>query len=216
MSINVLLADDHAIVRDGLRALLEANPEIKVMGDASNGYQAVRKVKELAPDIVIMDISMPGLNGIDASQQIMEAAPKVRVIILSMLGTADYIFHAMQAGVRGFLLKESAGREVMKAVKTVYGGEMYFSQPIIDTVINDYMRAQGDNQAETLNSLNKRENEILSMLVQGKNSEEIGSCLNLSAQTIETHRSRIMQKMGLSDFNELIKFAIKHGLISVD
>ncbi len=216
MAINVLLADDHTIVRDGLRALLEANPEIKVVGDAANGNQAVLKAKKLEPDIVIMDISMPELNGIDATQRIMEANPEVRVIILSMLGTADYIFHAMQAGVRGFLLKESAGREVTEAVKTVYRGEMYFSRPIIDTVINDYMRAQVENQADSLNILNAQENEILSMLVNGKSTEEIGRCLELPTKKIESLRKQIMQKLGLSDFNEVIKFAIRHGLIALD
>src|SRR5512135_3326953 len=134
MTITVLLADDHTIVRDGLRALLEANPEIKVVGDASNGRQVVDKAKELQPDIVIMDISMPELNGVEAAQQILESLPQVKVIILSMLGTADHVFHALQAGVRGFLLKESAGREVMEAVRAVYGGEMYFSKPITKTV----------------------------------------------------------------------------------
>src|SRR5512136_2827058 len=130
MTISVVIADDHTIVRDGLRALLEANPEIKVVGDAANGRQVVTQVKELQPDVVIMDISMPEQNGIDATRQILEARPEVGIIILSMLGTADHVFHALQAGVRGYLLKESAGREVMQAVEAVYGGEMYFSRPI--------------------------------------------------------------------------------------
>ncbi len=214
MSIRVLLADDHTIVRDGLRALLEANPGIKVVGGAANGKQAVSMVKELAPDIVIMDISMPGLNGIDATQHITEGFPKVRVIILSMLGTADYIFHAMQAGVRGFLLKESAGREVMDAVKTVSEGEMYFSRPIIDTVINDYMQGQGDGRAEALSKLNPQENDILHMLVQGKNIEQIAKYLKLSPKRVETQRSKIMEKLNLEDFSDMIKFAVKHSLIS--
>ncbi len=214
MSISILLADDHTIVRDGLRALLEANPAIKVVGDAANGTQAVSMVKELAPDIVIMDISMPGLNGIDATQQITDAFPKVQVIILSMLGTADYIFHAMQAGVRGFLLKESAGREVMDAVKTVSEGEMYFSRPIIDTVINDYMQGQEDGSAQALSNLNAQEYDILHMLVEGKDLEQIGRALNLSTKKVEEQRSRILEKLNVADFSEMIKFAVKHSLIS--
>ncbi len=213
MAISVLLADDHTIVRDGLRALLESNPGIKVVGDAANGNQAVALVKELTPEIVIMDISMPGLNGIDATQQIMEAFPDARVIILSMLGTADYIFHAMQAGVRGFLLKESAGREVMEAVKTVHEGEMYFSRPIIDTVISDYMQGQGDGKADGLSSLNAQEYEILRLLVEGKNPEEISRCLSLPIKKIEAQRRRIMEKLNLSDFSDMIKFAVKHSLM---
>ncbi len=214
MPISVLLADDHTIVRDGLRALLESNPAIRVVGDAANGNQAVSLVKELAPEIVIMDISMPGLNGIDATQQIMEASPDARVIILSMLGTADYIFHAMQAGVRGFLLKESAGREVMEAVNTVHKGEMYFSRPIIDTVISDYMQGRGDGKGDGLGSLNAQEYEILRLLVEGKNPEEISKCLNLPIKKVQAQRRRIMEKLNLADFSEMIKFAVKHNLMS--
>ena len=216
MTINVVLADDHTIVRDGLRALLEANPEIKVVGDAANGRQVVDLVNELQPDIVIMDISMPELNGIDATRVILETAPQVRVIILSMLGTADHVFHALQAGVRGFLLKESAGREVMEAVESVYAGDMYFSRPITFTLVNDYMQARVESQSAPLESLSVRENEILCLVVEGKTSAEIGKSLNLSPKTVESYRSRMMQKLGVSDLPELIKFAIKNGLISVD
>jgi DNA-binding NarL/FixJ family response regulator len=216
MTINVVLADDHTIIRDGLRALLEANPQIKVVGDAGNGRQAVDLVKELQPDIVIMDISMPEQNGIDATRQILAASPQVRVIILSMLGTADHVFHALQAGVRGFLLKESAGREVMEAVQSVYAGDMYFSRPITFTLVNDYMQARVDSQSAPLESLSIRENEILCLVVEGKTSAEIGKSLNLSPKTVESYRSRMMQKLGVSDMSELIKFAIRNGLISVD
>lgn len=216
MTINVVLADDHTIIRDGLRALLEANPQIKVVGDAGTGRQVVDLVKELQPDIVIMDISMPEQNGIDATRQILAASPQVRVIILSMLGTADHVFHALQAGVRGFLLKESAGREVMEAVQSVYAGDMYFSRPITFTLVNDYMQARVDSQSAPLESLSIRENEILCLVVEGKTSAEIGKSLNLSPKTVESYRSRMMQKLGVSDMSELIKFAIRNGLISVD
>lgn len=216
MTINILLADDHTIIRDGLRSLLEANPEIKVIGDAANGIQVVSQAKELQPDVVIMDISMPELNGIDATRQILGSYPKICVIILSMLGTADHVFHALQAGARGFLLKESAGREVMEAVQAVYRGEMYFSKPITHTLITDYMQTRADPQADTLNSLSPRENEILCLVVDGKTSAEIGECLHLSPKTVESYRSRMMQKLGIADLTELIKFAIKHGIISLD
>lgn len=216
MPISVVIADDHTIVRDGLRALLEVNPEIKVVGDAADGYQVVEKVKELQPDIVIMDISMPELNGIDATREILKSYPKVGIIILSMLGTADHVFHAIQAGVRGYLLKESAGREVMQAVQSVYAGEMYFSRPITQTMINDYMQARVESESNSLQSLSLRENEIFCLVVEGKTSAEIGQSLHLSPKTVDSYRSRMMQKLGVSDFTELIKFAIKHGLISLD
>jgi DNA-binding NarL/FixJ family response regulator len=216
MTIKVVLADDHTIVRDGLRALLEANTEIKVVGDAATGRQVVDKVDELTPDIVIMDISMPELNGIEATQKILGVHPEVKVIILSMLGTADNVFHALEAGARGYLLKESAGRDVMEAVQMVAKGEMYYSQPITQTMVNDYMRAREESQADPLESLSMRENEILCMVVEGKTSAEIGQSLHLSPKTVDSYRSRMMQKLGLSDMPELIKFAIKHGLISLD
>jgi DNA-binding NarL/FixJ family response regulator len=216
MAIKVVLADDHAVVRDGLRALLEANPEIKVVGDAATSQEVVDKVAELTPDIVIMDISMPGVNGIEATRQIQQAHPEVKVIILSMLGTADNVFHALEAGARGYLLKESAGRDVMEAVQVIAKGEMYFSQPITQTMVKDYMRAREESQANPLESLSMRENEILCMVVEGKTSAEIGQSLHLSPKTIDSYRSRMMQKLGISDMPELIKFAIKHGLISLD
>lgn len=216
MTISVVIADDHTIVRDGLRALLEANPEIKVVGNAANGRQVVSLVRELQPDIVIMDISMPELNGIDAARQILEISPQVRVIILTMLGTADHVFHALQAGVRGYLLKESAGREVVDAIQSVYAGELYFSRPITHTIIDDYMQQRVDTQPGSIETLSLRENEILCLVVEGKTSAEIGESLHLSPKTVESYRSRMMQKLGISDLTELIKFAIRHGLISLD
>jgi DNA-binding NarL/FixJ family response regulator len=216
MSIKVVLADDHAIVRDGLRALLEAKPGISVVGDASDGKQVLSQVNELQPDIVVMDILMPELNGIEATKMILESSPQVRVIILSMLGTADHVFRALQAGVRGFLLKESAGREVVDAVEAVYSGDMYFSRPITNTLVNDYMQMRQETEADTIEKLSLRENEILCLVVEGKTSAEIGRDLHLSPKTVESYRSRIMQKLGVSDLSELIKYAIKHGLISLD
>src|SRR4030042_5110788 len=199
MTIKVVLADDHTIVRDGLRALLEANPEIKVVGDAANGRQAVDQVRQLKPDIVIMDISMPELSGIEATRQILEISPQVRVIILSMLGTADHVFHALQAGARGYLLKEAAGREVTEAVKAVFAGELYFSTPITHTIVSDYVQEREDAPKSSLATLSMRENEILCMVVDGKTSAEIGLQLHLSPKTVESYRSRMMQKLGVAD-----------------
>lgn len=216
MTINVLLVDDHTIVRDGLGALLEADPEIRVVGNAANGRQALRQVEELRPDVIIMDISMPELNGIEATRKILEISPQVRVIILSMLGTADHVFHALQAGVCGYLLKESAGREVKEAVQAVYSGQLYFSRPITQTLVKDYLVQREQAQKSPLESLSMRESEILCMVVEGLTSAEIGECLHLSPKTVESYRSRMMQKLGVSDVTELVKFAIRHGLISLD
>ena len=159
---------------------------------------------------------MPEINGIEATKRIMEFSPQVKVIILSMVGTADHVFRALRAGVKGFLLKESAGREVVEAVESVYAGEMYFSRPITSTMVNDYMQMREETEADTIEKLSLRENEILCLVVEGKTSAEIGRDLHLSPKTIESYRSRIMQKLGVSDLSELIKYAIKHGLITLD
>ncbi len=216
MTVKVLIADDHAVVRDGLRALLEADPEITVVGDASDGRQAVSQVLALNPDVVIMDISMPDVNGIEATRLLLERNPQLKVIILSILGTTEHVFRALQAGARGYLLKESAGREVVEAVLAVAQGKRYLSQPISDTLVTDYVR-QRELAAEKspLETLSAREREILKLVLEGKSSAEIGKQLFLSAKTVETYRSRMMRKLGVSDLPGLVKFAIQHGLISL-
>jgi DNA-binding NarL/FixJ family response regulator len=217
MKIKVYLADDHTVVRDGLRALLDAHPEITVIGDASNGRQAVNQVKTLHPDVVVMDISMPELNGIDATEQILQANSQTQVIILSMFGTSEHIFRALQAGARGYLLKESAGREVVEAVKAVHSGHLYLSEPITKAVVLDYLhlRKKAPDQSP-LAGLSQREREIFQLVVEGKSSTEIGSCLNLSPKTVESYRSRLMRKLGISDLPSLIKFGIQQGLIPLE
>jgi DNA-binding NarL/FixJ family response regulator len=215
MRISVFIADDHAIVRDGLRALLEANSDISVVGDAPDGQQAVSQVQNLHPDVVIMDISMPELNGINATQQILEASPAARVIILSMLGTPEHVYRALQAGARGYLLKESAGREVMEAVLAVYAGETYLSQSIQNTLISDYIQhKETAEKLDPLGRLSQREREIFTLVIDGLSSAEIGERLSLSPKTVESYRSRMMQKLGVTDLPGLIKFAMRAGLIS--
>jgi DNA-binding NarL/FixJ family response regulator len=213
MPIRVLIADDHAIVRDGLRALLASNPEIEVVGDAADGVQAVSLVKSLRPDVALMDISMPGSSGIQATQQVLEVSPQTQVIILSMLGDPEDIFWALQAGARGYLLKESAGREVMEAVLAVYSGYIYLSQPVLKTLVADYVQLRGSAVKESpLEQLSQREREILNWVLAGKTSAEIAKILYLSPKTVESYRSRMMRKLGMTDMASLIRFAIQHGL----
>ncbi len=215
MSISVYIADDHAVVRDGLRVLLEANPLIKVVGDAADGRQAVREIQSLRPDIAILDISMPEINGITATQHIMQSCPEVRVIILSMLGTPEHVDHALRAGARGYLLKDSAGREVVEAVLAVAAGNSYVSQPIQNILISAYIQQRGDAEEKgPLASLSRREREILQMVVAGRSSSEIAALLFLSPKTVESYRSRMMHKLGVTDLAELIKFAMRAGLVS--
>ena len=186
MSITIFLADDHAVVRDGLRLLLEAEPDLRVVGDASNGHEAVRQVSQLCPDVVVMDIAMPDLDGIEAAQKIGEGSPTTQVIILSMHSTTEHIFRALQAGVRGYLLKESAGIEVVNAVRTVHSGHRYMSQKISDSLVDDYVRQRHSAQAQSpLARLSPREREVLQLVVGGKSSAEIADSLSLSVKTVD-------------------------------
>lgn len=217
MSIPVFLADDHAIVRDGLRVLLDAQEDIKVVGDAANGRQAVLQIEKLRPQVVLMDIAMPELNGLEATRQILTSCPSIKVIILSMHSTTEHILQALQAGARGYLLKESAGVEVIEAVRAVYSGRRYLSHKISEKVIDDYLR-----QSETaldqgpLDPLSPREREIFQLVVEGKSNPQIAEILVLSPKTVETYRSRMMQKLAVDDLASLVKFAIRHGLTSLD
>ncbi len=213
MAIRIFLADDHAVVRDSLRFLLEAQSDITVVGDAANGREAVRKVQKLHPDVVVMDIAMPDLNGIEATLQIRQSHPATQVVILSMYSSTEHIFRALQAGALGYVMKESAGKEVVDAVRAVHAGRRYLSQRIADTMIENYVHLRGKVQAKSpLEDLSPREREVLQLVVEGKSSAEIAEILYLSAKTVETYRSRLMHKLGVSDMPSLVKFAIEHGL----
>jgi DNA-binding NarL/FixJ family response regulator len=217
MSITVFLADDHTVVRDGLRVLLETQPDITVIGGAANGREAVRQVTRLHPSVVIMDVAMPDLNGIEATQKICEACPSIQVIILSMYSSTEYVKRALAAGAHGYLLKESAGIEVVNAVRAVFTGHRYLSQKICDKLIDDYARQRQDaGEIGPLARLSPREREVLQLIVEGKSNTEIASVLSLSLKTVETYHSRLMQKLDISDLPSLIKFAIQHGLTSLE
>jgi DNA-binding NarL/FixJ family response regulator len=213
VTISVFLADDHAVFRDGLRLVLEAAGDIQVIGDAADGREAVRQVALLCPDVVVMDVAMPELNGIEATRRIHASCPSTQVVILSMYYTTEHVFQALHAGARGYLPKESAGIEVVDAVRTVHAGHRYLSHRISDKVIDDYVRQRESAEGSSpLARLKPREREILQLVVEGRSSTEIASRLSLSPKTIETYRSRIMQKLGISDLPGLIRFAILHGL----
>lgn len=213
MAISVFVADDHAIIRDGLRLILESQGDIIVVDEAANGRQTVEEVKKLCPDIVIMDIAMPDLNGIDATNQITEVCPSTNVIILSVFDTSEYIFKALKAGAKGYILKESAGEEVVKAIRKVQSGQHYLSQEISETVVTDYIKHRGtDEEKSPFKILSKREREILQLIVEGKSNKEISDILFISPKTVETYKSRIMQKLNIRDIPSLVRYAIKHGI----
>ena len=213
MTIRVLLADDHGVVRDGLRLLLEANRDIRVVGTASTGFEALRQTPLLEPDVIVMDIAMPELNGLEAAHDIRDLYPSVQIVMLSMHSTTELVFRALQAGALGYVLKESAGKEVVDAVHAVYAGRRYLSHKLIETVVDDYIHQR---RAESpLATLSVRERQVLQLLVEGKTNGEIAIMLSLSQKTVETYRSRLMRKLGLKDLPSLVKFAIQHGLTSV-
>lgn len=210
MTISVLLADDHAVVRDGLRALLELEADIKVAGVASSGLEAVESARRLHPDVIVMDIGMPGITGIDATRRICARHPAVAVLILSMHDGRREVYLALKAGARGYLLKESAGTEVVTAVRTVHNGRRYFSEKVADMAIDDFVAAgRGEGPLEQLSA---REREILQLVVDGHSNPETARLLSISVKTVETYRSRLMHKLGIDNVPTLVKFAIEHGL----
>jgi DNA-binding NarL/FixJ family response regulator len=213
MPIAVFLADDHAVVRDGLHALLGAERDIEVVGTAANGRDAVRQIAELDPDVAVLDIVMPDLGGIEATRQICETSPSTQVVILSMHISDEYVLRALQAGARGYLLKESAGEEVIDAVRAVHAGRRYLSEGIADRLIDGYLDLYDASEVGgALASLSPRELEVLQLVAEGKTSPEIARILTLSPKTVDTYRSRLMHKLDIGDVPSLVKFAIRHGL----
>jgi DNA-binding NarL/FixJ family response regulator len=216
MSITVFLAEDHRMVREGFRLLIETQPDIKVVGEAGNGRETVRQVVKLTPDVVLMDIEMPELNGIEATQQICEACPTTQAIILSMYSTSQHISRAFKAGARGYILKESAGEDVIKAIRTVHSGKIFLCNEISEVVVSQYIKDNKIGEVDDpLARLSAREREILQLLVEGKSNTKIAELLFLSPKTIETYRSHLMQKLGIGDLPTLVKFAIQHGITSI-
>jgi two-component system, NarL family, response regulator NreC len=214
MTIQIVLADDHTIVREGLRLLLEMQPDMRVMGDVSNGRAAVQLVAHLRPDVALVDMAMPELNGIEATRQILDESPHTRVIILSMHGAAEYVVRALQAGARGYLLKDADGLTIIAAVRAVHAGQRYLSPAISETLVDQYLRQHV--VADTLGSLTPREREIMQLVAEGKSSAEIAQILQLSPKTVETYRSRLMDKLGIDNLAGLVRYAIQHGVISLE
>ena len=214
MTIRVLLADDHAIVRDGLKMVLETRSDIRVVAEAADGREAVQLSMGHEPSVAVMDIAMPLLNGIEATEQIRDRCPDTEVLILSMHSNAEHVFRALQAGALGYLLKESAGAELISAVCCVHAGRRYLSGKIADSVVEDYILRR--HAASPLQSLSRRERQVLQLVVEGKTSAEAAEILSISPKSVDTYRCRLMQKLGVGDLPSLVKFAIQHGLTPLE
>ncbi len=207
--IRILLADDHVLVRQGFRMILSAQPDMEIVGEAGNGREAVELAEKLKPDIVIMDVAMPELNGIEATRRLTASTPRTRVLALSMHKDSVYVREILRSGARGYLLKDSADADLLTAVRAVAKGDGYLSPAVSDAVLTDYRR----HVTDPIDLLTSREREVLQMIAEGKTNKEIAVALNLSVYTVEAHRGRVMEKLNLHSTGELVRFALRNGLI---
>jgi DNA-binding NarL/FixJ family response regulator len=216
MSIKILLADDHAIVRQGLHSLLEKEPDIEVVGEAEDGRKAMQLVRELVPDIVVMDVTMPSLNGIDATHEIVSKFPKVKVIALSIHSHKQFIAGMLKAGASGYVLKECLFDEFVRAIRTVAGGGTYLSPRITGIVISNYVEHLATMADLSLAKLTDRDHEVLQLLAEGKSTKQIALGLHVSPKAIEVNRRHIMEKLDIHSIAELTKYAVREGLTSLE
>jgi two-component system response regulator NreC len=213
--IRIVLADDHTIMRSGLRAVLDRYPDMQVVGEAADGRQAIQCVEENHPDVIVMDIGMPNLNGIEAARQISTKHPAVSLVMLSMHSDEGYVLRALKAGARGYLLKDSAEGDLITAIRAVSEGKAFFSPAISRMLVDDYMRQlQQRGVEDSYELLTTREREILQLLAEGRSNKDVARMLDLSLYTVETHRSNIMEKLNLHGIPELMLYAIRKGVIS--
>jgi two-component system response regulator NreC len=214
MSIRILLADDHSIMRQGVAALLEAEPDLLVVGQASTGREAVALARELRPNVVVMDITIPELSGIDATRQICEQVPRCRVLALSMHNDREYVLELLRAGGMGYLLKGEGFAELTRAVRTVAAGSSYLSPDLADVVVQQLLSPSDVDSRSLYTELSEREREVIQLVVEGHTSKEIGAMLHISSKTVESHRSRAMGKLGVENIVQLVKLAIREGVTS--
>jgi DNA-binding NarL/FixJ family response regulator len=207
--IRILLADDHVMVRQGFKMILAAQADMEIVGEAGNGREAVELAEKLHPDVVVMDVAMPDLNGIEATRRLAESSPRTRVLALSMYKDSVYVREILRAGARGYLLKDAFDRDLLSAVRAVAAGEAYLSPAVADAVLSDYRR----HVTDPLDLLSSREREVLQMIAEGKTNKDIATTLKLSVYTVDAHRGRIMEKLNLHSVGELVRFALRHGLI---
>jgi DNA-binding NarL/FixJ family response regulator len=207
--IHILLADDHAVVRQGFKMILAAQPDMEIVGEAGNGREAVELAATLQPDVIVMDVAMPELNGIEATRRLADTSPRTRVLALSMHKDSVYVREILRAGARGYLLKDSIASDLLAAVRAVARGEGYLSPGVSDAVLDDYRR----HVTDPIDLLTSREREVLQMIAEGKTNKDIANILKLSVYTVDAHRGHIMEKLNLHSGNELVRFAVRYGLV---
>ena len=207
--IHILLADDHAVVRQGFKMILAAQPDMEIVGEAGNGREALDLAGQLQPDVIVMDVAMPELNGIEATRRVADLSPRSRVLALSMHKDSVYVREILRAGARGYLLKDSIASDLLAAVRAVARGEGYLSPGVSDAVLNDYHR----HVTDPIDLLTSREREVLQMIAEGKTNKEIATVLNLSVYTVDAHRGRIMEKLNVHSVTDLVRFAVRCGLV---
>ena len=216
MTIRVLIADDHQIVRQGLRTLLEKEPDLKVVAQSEDGRNTVRLARELGPEVIIMDVAMPDLNGIEATRQIVTEMPQVKVIALSMYADRRFVANMLKAGASGYLLKDCAYEELVRAIRTVLAHKTYLSPGVTDIVVKDYVQGSPEQGASVFSVLSPREREVLQLMSEGKSTNQIADSLHVSVKTVETHRQQVMHKLNIFNVAGLTKYAIREGLTSVE
>jgi DNA-binding NarL/FixJ family response regulator len=213
--VRVLLADDHKLMRAGLRLVVEQQPEFTVVGEADDGRQAAAMAESLKPDVIVMDVAMPNLNGIEAASRIAQSNPAIHIVMLSMYSDEGYVLRALKAGAKAYLLKDSAEADLAAAIHAVMQGKSYFSPAVSRLLLDDYVRKLRRSGAEdSYDLLSPREREVLQLVAEGKSNKEIATQLNLSVYTVETHRANLMEKLGLKGMPELILYAVRKGIIS--
>jgi two-component system response regulator NreC len=216
-AIRVLLAEDHSVVRTGLRLIIGNEEDMTVVGEAEDGLQAIQKAHELRPDVVVMDMTMPGLGGLEAARQMKRDLPDTRVLFLTIHDSEEYFFQAVQAGADGYVTKSSPAWEVLNAIRTVHQGDCYLNPGVAKMLMGEYLeRVKQGGKRDPYDALSDREREILHLIATGHSNREIAGLLNISEHTVHNHRARLMEKLGVHDRLELLKYAIRRGIISVD
>jgi DNA-binding NarL/FixJ family response regulator len=211
--LTLVVAEDHQIVRQGLKAILNTVPDLRLIGEAADGLEAVRLVEKLHPTVLVLDLMLPGLNGLEVARQVTRRSPRTSIVILSMHSNEAYVVEALQAGANGYVLKDAGADELVQAIRAVAAGKRYFSPPITEPSLGTYLQKTAEASLDPLHTLTAREREVLNLTVEGHSGIEISNRLFISPRTVESHRANIMRKLGVRNQKELIRYAVQHGIL---